>query len=1467
MGPSRLHFIFCYVDYRHSSFSLIDRHCLSLMLLLLSVMLVGSGLAGPLAVLESDSRHLSLNLEELSIDWREIELRDGAMLLFDPSAKRMITSGVPGGVRSPFSGGWLLVPPGTSPRIASREENWISAQNRPLMVQAIPVLTKDENADLVSMSELLVLPGEPIPADAPIPMKVRDELGTRFNGLSGSALKLGEIKWWRGHRIVSWRLSPIRHDGRLAAEALTSGSWDVVFEVDKLGPKALPQGHLAKSSNLNDERFSGFLLNQNILENLPTEAGYQGVSSLPDNKDLLEDGKSGTLLAPVEGRLGVKKTRLYRVTAERLRTLGFLPDQDVDERQIRLYQRRYLERLDDGSGEAPYVEIEVPIQMIGEDNVFDGDDFFIFYGLRLRDDVSFSADVGQGAEMISGSGDNHEMNNEVNFYWVAASEPDAGQSWARMNEQSIPAATGTPLANYRRFEHHEEQVGYRQKPSNITDDRLFLNHYSSTEVSVGFNPLWSPDPSGTPVNLIFQISGYSTNSPDLVLQLEMVTEDEDGNFFHTPLAPCFVDTNDFVEKSYTFSPDVLAGRSSKMVLDNGNTKLFSWLNWATLEYDALYRAHGNTLTFHGGESSGARPMVVTGFTTDDISLIEVTDPRNPVFHTLDGNNILADGDNWKLSLEAVQNDTTRHFVATGDFSATGIGEFNYYESGRAADQVSPLAVGVENPDLLVITHPEFSEAIERWVTHRQARSGGTLNIHVVEVQDIYDWYSGGLKDVWALKRLANHAISQWGTWALMLVGDANENVLELGVSSAGRGWSKDWVPTHFHVQATGYQANPPEVLASDKWFATFEAGMNYPVEDFPGNVSAPWQMYVGRFPCNSVAELNTMIDKVILVETPIEGQDWRKRMIFFADDHWSNGSGGDVGSLVKKPDERGFADVERDLMSPLWRSGSPVTLEADTLFLDNYLKPIWLAEGSIEPRDGVRYQNAITESNALTDLLTTLSAGALMAHYQGHANYRVLCSEYWLYDSNQPTERHDVQSLTNADSPWVFFGMGCHVSDWAQDTVKGYYPLDPSLGEKFLTHTGGGASATYGSSGFEYVDTNEIFGRYIMERWIDLPPNSSSTPDGTPTGAGRSRWMLGELLLCCEADVYHPPFNAGHRYQEMVAQFTLLGDPLMMLDAGPPVVTAVLTGEPDQDISGEVDIVSSESKNLVVINIDARDEAGISRLQAVDSTGDDLTSAIVTESLPDGETDHQQVYYSLDVPVRPFDHQIRIEVFDTGGDQAGDRHYNLVLNMAQEAVFTVAGEEVDPDAFKFGPDEQVDFQCELTSAAWLDDSMEINLLGENLLIENFEIAAAKSNGLSFSFTATAIVGRSQDRSVVLAINGFETTYVLESDGSALPDAAITRVLNYPNPMRSDTRFIYETSASTGEGKVRVFAVSGRAVATIPFTYTGGHEGIIEWDGQDNYGDNLANGTYLYRLEMNTPTGLLVSPMQRLVVMN
>ena len=96
-----------------------------------------------------------------------------------------------------------------------------------------------------------------------------------------------------------------------------------------------------------------------------------------------------------------------------------------------------------------------------------------------------------------------------------------------------------------------------------------------------------------------------------------------------------------------------------------------------------------------------------------------------------------------------------------------------------------------------------------------------MNVHVVDVQDLYDWYSGGLKNDRAIKRFTTHAMTRWNSWALTIVGDANENALEKGVLSSATAWSTDWVPTHYHIQkALSFN---PELMATDKWFATLES--------------------------------------------------------------------------------------------------------------------------------------------------------------------------------------------------------------------------------------------------------------------------------------------------------------------------------------------------------------------------------------------------------------------------------------------------------------------------------------------------------------------------------------------------------------------------------------------------------------------------------------------------------------------
>ena len=118
----------------------------------------------------------------------------------------------------------------------------------------------------------------------------------------------------------------------------------------------------------------------------------------------------------------------------------------------------------------------------------------------------------------------------------------------------------------------------------------------------------------------------------------------------------------------------------------------------------------------------------------------------------------------------------------------------------------------------------------------------------------------------------------------------------------------------------------------------------------------------------------------------------------------------------------------------------------------------------------------------------------------------------------------------------------------------------------------------------------------------------------------------------------------------------------------------------------------------------------------------------------------------------------------------------------------------------------------------------------------------------------------------MTIKDLPTELVMQSGSGSAPVAGIGRVYNFPNPMNDNTRFVFESSATGGAGVIRVYSVAGSSVAQINFDQSGAGRGTVTWDGRDSRGDELGNGTYLYRVEIEAPGGRIVSEMQRLVMM-
>ncbi|MDF2437235.1 MAG: hypothetical protein K0Q95_1611 [Bacteroidota bacterium] len=85
-------------------------------------------------------------------------------------------------------------------------------------------------------------------------------------------------------------------------------------------------------------------------------------------------------------------------------------------------------------------------------------------------------------------------------------------------------------------------------------------------------------------------------------------------------------------------------------------------------------------------------------------------------------------------------------------------------------------------------------------------------------------------------------------------------------------------------------------------------------------------------------------------------------------------------------------------------------------------------------------------------------------------------------------------------------------------------------------------------------------------------------------------------------------------------------------------------------------------------------------------------------------------------------------------------------------------------------------------------------------------------------------------------------------------STITEVMNYPNPFSTSTRFVFTLTGSevpTGF-KIQIMTITGKIVreiyeSEIGSIHIGRNISEFSWDGKDEFGDQLANGVYLYHV--------------------
>ena len=136
----------------------------------------------------------------------------------------------------------------------------------------------------------------------------------------------------------------------------------------------------------------------------------------------------------------------------------------------------------------------------------------------------------------------------------------------------------------------------------------------------------------------------------------------------------------------------------------------------------------------------------------------------------------------------------------------------------------------------------------------------------------------------------------------------------------------------------------------------------------------------------------------------------------------------------------------------------------------------------------------------------------------------------------------------------------------------------------------------------------------------------------------------------------------------------------------------------------------------------------------------------------------------------------------------------------------------------------------------------------------FAVADSTSDGVARSKTVTYVHALRQDT--------YELVIQAANERGALSDFRLNRsnqlkildVTPYPNPFSQQMTLHYVLTTPADEVRVRLYTVAGRKIFESKTAPTGVDVNGFVWDGRDDNGNPVANGTYLLHVKASGPNG-------------
>ncbi len=869
---------------------------------------------------------------------------------------------------------------------------------------------------------------------------------------------------------------------------------------------------------------------------------------------------------------------------------------------------------------------------------------------------------------------------------------------------------------------------------------------------------------------------------------------------------------------------------------SGSSISTAWLNFITLVGRAELTYNNQQLYFRDARTLGdanstkyTLSNALAGIFIWDVT--NATDVKNQQY-TVDAD----------LSIVAFnsESDTLKQYIAFNQADVFPTSEITFEET-VANQNLHNIAF---QPDYVIVSHPAFLSEARRLAAFHHDTQG--LDTMVVNVYQVYNEFASGAQDISAIRDMMRMFYERAGADTdlmpryLLLFGDASFDYRFLAFNEEKNTLK---IPNYESVESLSKGIS----YGTDDFFGFLDITEGDNIED----AAEKLDIGIGRLPVVTQEEATQMVDKIIHYKSIESLGTWRNGICFMADDE-------DYNQHVK----------DADLLANLVKTNQPV-YNLDKIYFDSYQQ--------IPGAGGERYPEVETSIN------NKIFSGAFIMNYLGHGN-----EQNWAQERVLSVD--DINGWDNYDKLPLFITATCSFSRYDNPDLR-------SAGELVLLNPTGGGIALVTTVRLVYASGNYDLNRNLLTQLF------IKTDGEYPT--------LGDAVKKGKNAVTTAATNNR--------KFILLGDPALVLNY--PKYNIATTFVNGLDVALVADTLKALEK--VTIKGEVTDEAGVK----LSSFNGIVYPAVYGKPATINNLVNDPTFSGVGGygPSQPFSFELQKNALYKGKASVVNGEFEFSFIVPKDISYSygagklsyyadngledangyntnviIGGTADDAPADTEGPLVEIFMNDETFVFGGLTDENPVLLLKLN---DNSGINAL-GNAVGHDITATL----DEDQQTMLKLNEYYESdldeyqsgtvaypltniaagrhtvtvkawdvYNNSGDGytefvvAETADLALSHVLNYPNPFTTNTSFWFEHNrpGDVLDVKVEIFTVSGKRIKTIQeqVSTEGYRVDNIEWDGLDEFGDNIGKGVYIYKLTVKAASdNSKANEFQKLVIL-